>query len=284
MIAASMIFALNANAGLFGKSSNLITNGGFEEVRNNSPKDWRVKDQPLPEGITVEVSQDRPHSGKNCLLLNHTIMGDTMVIQNLKVTPEKCYMATVWIRTENVAQQPGSANLTLLYLDGAGGIEGILTAQEFSDTGNEWMKYELPFRARKTKTPLLFGVRFGGQGVANQGKVFYDDVEVKEIPDRDDAIGFYIPGGEPSSETPPASPFVPSKTLIFIVVGTLIVGFLVFLEFNLSQKEKKEQAEAEAKSEFDQVGQACDEQAVGEQAVDEQVADNVAEKKPEPIE
>ncbi|MCL6590252.1 MAG: carbohydrate binding domain-containing protein [Firmicutes bacterium] len=247
MIAISMIFILGANAQLFGKSANLLKNGGFEAARNNFPKDWRNRDEPLPTSVKVEISQDNPHSGKQCLLINNMEPGDTMVIQKMKVKAEKVYLMSVWIRAENVAQQAGSANVTLYY-DGA---PGIITSQEFRDTGSQWIKLEFPFRTLKTKASLVCGLRLGGEGVVNQGKVYFDDIEVKEVSGRDDAITFYVPG-EP--ETPSSNPPIPAKTLLFVITGTLIVCILVFLEFSLSMKEKKEEAEAK-KADLEKTGQ-----------------------------
>lgn len=238
---------------------NLLQNPSFEETSNNLPGAWTNKD-PLSSGATFEVVTSNAHTGSKCLKISNSAPADTMVVQTVPVEKNVTYKVSSWIKTEGILNEAGSANLTLYYVSNGVGCKGIYTSKEYSDTGNQWT--ELTFFI-KTRTdiddPLTLSVRLGGQGTANQGTAYFDDVileKIENIPAGAEVFDFnaHIPEDSSSNSSSSldaskntaldatsqdSSGFTGSKNLIIIVVGILILGLIIFAEYKLSILRKK---------------------------------------------
>lgn len=172
------LFNLSAYAD---KTPNLVKNSGFEEGSNTKSVNW-INFGGLRQGATFSIVDFDHHSGGNCLLISNTKDSDTMVMQQIKVEKGKIYKVNCWIKTEDIKNQPGSANVSLFYVSNGVGSKGIYTSKEFMNTGDKWKKLEFFIKTRgDIDDPLNLALRLGGQGIANKGKAYFDDVELAVV-------------------------------------------------------------------------------------------------------
>jgi dolichyl-phosphate-mannose-protein mannosyltransferase len=232
-----------------GEAANPIKNPGFEETSGVLPKEWVFKEGTVPQGVKYEISKNQPHSGSNCLVITNTEAADTLIIQKVKVKPDQAYHFSCWIRTENIAHQPGSANITLYYGDNGFGCKGIITSKEFSNTGNQWQLLDFNFKTLKIADPLSIAIRLGGQGTKNQGTAYFDDLSMELIKNPGVSTvfaSFFVPGKEQTSSNQNSGAPVSGNSnpiVIYIILGILGLGLLAYFEIKLTKKEKKDNPE-----------------------------------------
>lgn len=247
-----LIIALGAAGGpVFAENTNLVKNPGFEQLTNNFPTDWAVNESsPSADQVKVEVSNNQPHSGSYCLKIENGAMRDSMAIQTLNVKKDKVYLVSCWVRAENILNSAGSANITLYYDNNGINCKGIITSPELQSTNNQWSKLEFKFRTLKISSPFYLGVRLGGQGTVNQGIAYFDDVTLQESDDSGQLYTFFIPGASSSSNTNDnGGAKGPNKVIIYVILGILAIGLLVFMESKLGKKGKKTETEDESEAE-----------------------------------
>ncbi len=238
----------------YGASPNLIKNPGFEEVSGTLPAEWTYKDGDLPQGVTYGISKNAPRSGSNSLVITNTEEFDTIIAQKLKVQQDKVYRISCWIRAENIANQPGSANITLYYVDNGFGCKGIYTSRELSNTGNQWQLLEFYIKTLKISDPLSIGVRLGGQGTKNRGTAYFDDLTVELVQNPGSNLQieqFFVPGKQQDTGNQTGNPGSPKSNpiIIYVILGLLGLGLLAYFEIKLTKKEKKENDSVEDKDE-----------------------------------
>jgi len=155
---------------------NLVKNPGFEEMINGVPMGWKNS---IKVGVSVNIDESG-HTGSKSLHIKNSVMADTMVTQNLSVKKGKTYKVSGWVRAD-IKNQPGSANITLFY-DSILSDKGIYTSKELRNTNGQWEKIEFSIKTRNDiDDPLTIALRLGGQGIENEGEVYFDDIEVVEI-------------------------------------------------------------------------------------------------------
>ena len=226
---------------------NILKNPGFEQSQNGLPSGWNFMNG-ISQDAKMDLSKTKPHSGTSCLTIENINPTDTMIIQNLEVQPEKVYKVSGWLKTENIQNQAGSANITLYYVNNGYGCKGIYTSTEYQNTGNKWAKMEFYIRTLKESSPLTLGLRLGGQGTKNKGKVFFDDLSVELVNNPAVPVSnFFIPtdmksgnsasSSNPANNTPGSSPH---NVLLFTVLGILGLGVLIYFEHKVSKNKQAE--------------------------------------------
>lgn len=221
------------------EGGNIIKNPGCEEVSNGVPVNWSSSAY-KQAGAEFVAEEGKAHSGAKCYTIINKEPNDSKIIQEVNVQAGKVYKVSCWIRTENVKQQAGSANITLLH------GSGIYTSQEFSDTNNNWANLEFYIRTVKNGgDKLSIVLRLGGQGTLNQGKASFDDVDMELVENPDSNLkinSFYIPGssgsasagsneGNNSGTSSPGS----NKTILYIIIGLFVITLIVFIEMKFSK-------------------------------------------------
>lgn len=281
-LAAVLIMTLGAVGGpVFAENANLIKNPGFEQLTNNFPTDWAISEGTASaDMVKVEVSNQQPHSGSNCIKIQNDAMRDSMAIQTVNVKKDTVYQLSCWIRSENILNEAGSANITLYYDNNGIDCKGIITSTEFQNTNNQWTKLEFKFRTLKINSPFYVGVRLGGQGTVNQGIAYFDDLTLQESNDTGDLLTFFIPGNSGSTNTGTTGSG-PNKVIIYVILGILAIGLLVFMESKLGKKGKKNESEEEAEDESEEEEGAEDEEVEEEEeeSEDDEVQDEDQGKK-----
>jgi hypothetical protein len=161
------------------KNENIIENPSFEEAASNEVNPWYKEAYNKDSNATqFNVSDQNPHSGKKCVVVDNKVENDSRYMQVLKVSSKANYKLSCWIRTENVGQNAKGANLSIGgCLDLAGDIRG---------TNGKWEYAEMYAKVGKGIDSINVSVGVGGYGSINTGKAWFDDVKVekvKKIPD-----------------------------------------------------------------------------------------------------
>ena len=84
-----------------------LRNGGFEEFTKNKFKGFNFHDQP---GEISFVDTQIKHSGAAALRLENFTAnphGHGRVMQEIRVTPHRCYRINLWVKTENLQPTSG---------------------------------------------------------------------------------------------------------------------------------------------------------------------------------
>ncbi len=243
-----MVFVSLLSVPGYCETQNLLKNPSFEESNNGKATNWDLYDGANKQGVTCTVVKDGPQEGSSSFKISNTVPNDTLVTQKIATEPEKVYKVTYWLKTENIKNQGGSPNVTLFYVSNNSGCKGILTGPEISNTNNKWQKQEFYFTTLKgVNDPLTFCLRLGGQGTVNEGSAYFDNLSVT-LEDKADAslknYGFYVPDSAPASDSNGSAASDSSKpfnfkTPLFILLGIVVLGLLIFVELKLSKRNKQ---------------------------------------------
>lgn len=237
------------------EEANRLKNPGFEELSGKMPANWSASAyKNTPDEVEFLVEEGNAHSGERCLSIVNRELNDSKVEQSITIEPGKIYKVSCWIKTENIMQQAGSANITIFQ------DQAIYTSQEFADTNGEWRKLEFQIRAlEKHGNVFRLILRLGGQGICNKGKASFDDVSVQMMEKPESSIptyNFYVPGGgsggvasSNEGHKTGTKPSGMNRALLYIAVGAVALFLIVFIEIRLSRKKGGEVEEDELKYE-----------------------------------
>lgn len=153
------------------EQGDVLKNGGFEEYGGNVFAGYRFHDQP---GEISFVDTRIYHSGKASIRLENfraNQYGHGRVMQEIKVIPHRCYLVSVWVKTENL--QPADAfNITVL-----GGNRSLAPRRFNLPSTTDWRKITMVFNSMDHDKVRVYAGLWGGRS----GKVWIDDWSVKEI-------------------------------------------------------------------------------------------------------
>ena len=150
----------------------MIKNGGFElplsPAYNPYPLNWNTG-QSMP---VVHFSRDdrNVRSGSWSVSIQAATINDAWFFQEMTVEPEKQYMLTGWIKTQNVSNGIG-ANLSLI---------GTWTHTKGLLGTNDWTRVSLPF-ASGSSTTITIGARLGYWNGLSTGTAWFDDLRITPI-------------------------------------------------------------------------------------------------------
>lgn len=148
-----------------------LLNGGFEEFNKNKFKSYAFHDQP---GEISFADTQVKHTGAASLRMENFTAnphGHGRIMQEVRVTPHRCYRVSLWVKTENL--QPTSA-FQLQVLAG----KRSLAPRTFnlSATG-DWRKLTMVFNSFDCQNVRLYAGLWGGKA----GKIWLDDWSIEEV-------------------------------------------------------------------------------------------------------
>lgn len=148
-----------------------LANGGFEDFTDHRFQGFKFHDRP---GEVSFVDTTVRHGGAASLRLENftaTPQGHGRVMQEVRVTPRRCYRVSLWVKTEEL--QPVSA-FRVQVLAG----ERTLAPSSFSlsPTG-DWRKVTMIFNSLHFESVRLYVGLWGGKA----GKVWIDDWTLEEV-------------------------------------------------------------------------------------------------------
>jgi len=148
----------------------LLANDGFESAGDQDrPEDW-TPTQWGEGAYHAAWSEDQPHTGKHCVLLESAAGADCAWMQRVEVEPHTKYRLAGWVRTQAVV--PGT------------GCGAFLNVQEIQDvkskviTGtSDWVRVEMVFDSGPHES-IQVNCLLGGWG-RSSGKSWYDDITLE---------------------------------------------------------------------------------------------------------
>ena len=152
----------------------LLANGGFESPgAPDRPDDWEPTQ--WGEGAYRAVwSDDRPRSGRRCVLLESAAGADCAWVQRVEVKPRTKYRLTGWIRTQDVV--PGTGRGAFL------NVQEIQEVKTAVITGlTDWARVEMTFDTGPHET-IQVNCLLGGWGRAS-GKSWFDELTLEPHPE-----------------------------------------------------------------------------------------------------
>ena len=148
-----------------------ISNGGFEEFRENRFNDFNFHDQP---GEISFADTEVKHSGKASLRMENFTAnphGHGRVMQEVHVQPHRCYRVSLWVRTEDL-QPAGAFAISVLNKD-----RSIASLKAPVQATSDWKKIQFLFNSASFDTVRLYAGVWGGKS----GKFWLDDWALEEV-------------------------------------------------------------------------------------------------------
>jgi len=151
-----------------------ILNPGFEQANKNTPKDWRV-DRKL-SGLSIDRTVKHSENASVCLDWKADVSSRRAqrIGQTVFVNPFRSYQLSFWAQTKNYSTRHSGVgvygkNQQPLYIS----LKQLFAAEQ------GWKKYSICFNSlNNTKATIWLG-DFSSRG--RQGKIWFDDVDLREI-------------------------------------------------------------------------------------------------------
>ncbi|MEK3883096.1 glycosyltransferase family 39 protein [Paenibacillus sp. PL2-23] len=165
-------------------ADNLLSNGNFELADGSLPSGWTIEAWVKDEGVShYGLDQNEAYDGERAAYIHNTSDNHARLVQTIKVKPNTSYRFSGYVKTEGVRQDATGAHL---YVDGT-----ALYYPEFKDTNGQWAHLEFYGKTGREQKELLFGVSLGGYGSLNEGRAWFDAVEVAEVANAPDGAELF---------------------------------------------------------------------------------------------
>lgn len=151
--------------------NNLIRNGGFSDVRDQTPAHWETST--WNGTATFEVDHSAGHAETPAVKISSQNGGDVSWSTRVEVKRNTDYRLSAWIKTKSLQSSGGLGALMNLHELQTNGKSESLTGD------NEWTEVSTEFNSGSHDS-LLVNMLFGGWGHAT-GTVWFDDVRLTEI-------------------------------------------------------------------------------------------------------
>ncbi|MCX6909466.1 MAG: hypothetical protein NTY01_15685 [Verrucomicrobia bacterium] len=150
-----------------------IVNGGFEESERNRFKGYRFSDE--PGRITFQDTEVFKEGRASVRIENagkfNPEHGHGRIMQEVAVTPRRCYRLSVWVKTEGLKPARTFGLQVLADKRSLAPFEPNL-----AETG-DWRKLTLVFNSLQFDRVRIYAGLWGGK----EGKVWLDDLRLEEV-------------------------------------------------------------------------------------------------------
>lgn len=148
-----------------------IVNGGFEEFSGQRFPGFNFHDRP---GEVSFVDTAVRHSGRAALRMeNFTVTppGHGRVMQEVRVTPRRCYRVTLWVKTEGL-QPAGAFHVQVL-----AGNRPLAPKNFTVPSTGDWQKVTMLFNSLTFDSVRIYAGIWNGKA----GRIWIDDWTVEEV-------------------------------------------------------------------------------------------------------
>ncbi|MBI5400231.1 DUF2079 domain-containing protein [Candidatus Saganbacteria bacterium] len=155
------------------RQPNLLKNGGFENIKDDQPEDWRIEKWQEKANICVNKTEniDRK-SGFKAAVNIHLGKADSRWVQEVLVKPRTYYHLSGWIKTSGVGPSGQGACIN---------VDDSVFRTEVLSGSQAWRYVEVIGRTDSNQTCLKVQCRLGYFGMPNTGTAYFDDIKLKEI-------------------------------------------------------------------------------------------------------
>jgi hypothetical protein len=156
-------------------ASNQLPNGSFEEASSdaNAPNGWTR--QAFAPGASLTWETDTAHDGLRSARIGNPTPNDAAWTQTVTLEPDRNYLLSGWIKTENIAHVTGGVDAGAnLCLWGTWQRTAALTGT------NDWTYVRMIFNSGPTGIVTICG-RIGYWSGVTTGTAWFDDLQVREI-------------------------------------------------------------------------------------------------------
>jgi hypothetical protein len=163
-------FRAQPREAIFVPDETKLVNGDFEVSRDNRFAGYAFHDQP---GIVSFVDRTIVRSGQAAIRLENFTAnphGHGRVMQEVRVTPQRCYRVSLWVKSENLAPR-GCFQLTVLAKD-----RNIAPLTFDIDGTSEWRRIGAIFNSLEHETVRVYAGVWG----ARAGRLWLDDWTLEE--------------------------------------------------------------------------------------------------------
>ena len=163
-------------------SKNVLSNPGFEEVEGGRPVGWELTSARPEIAPAIASSTDRPHSGRRCLQVSGAgrrgVVGRVVTTCDA-ITPGKDYLATAYVRTENVASVYESVWAMVFWRWSPDTRMPRGAYLDSIEKDGEWWRLSTRVHAPEGVTSAEVSL---GCVLTPEGRVWWDDVSLQEAP------------------------------------------------------------------------------------------------------
>ena len=148
-----------------------LANGGCEEFTGDRLRGFTFHDQP---GVVSFRDTAVKHDGESALRLENFTSnphGHGRVMQEVRVTPRRCYRVSLWVKTEGVA--PTSA----FKIQVLAGPRNLAPRSFGLPATGDWRKLTMVFNSLDCRTVRVYAGLWGGRA----GKLWLDDWKLEEV-------------------------------------------------------------------------------------------------------
>lgn len=207
-------------------ADDILSNGSFEVIDGNLPKDWSVDVWSKHGKTGFYVEHENTHTGNNYITIENNDEDDAKLVQSINVKPNTVYLISCWVKTYDIGENAKGANISV--------IGTVDTSEDITGTSEQWEQLELYGKTGEKQNKMQVAVRIGGYGSLNTGKASFDDFsveEVKDVPSNIKVVNFFNNTFDAPKATANAEiGGVSSRTLIagLFSFAVLIVIYLFF--------------------------------------------------------
>lgn len=170
----------------FALDDTVITNNG--EIIING--DFELGDEywstySYENGVTeFFVDNTVARTGLRSMCIESIADNDARIVQEISVSPNKYYTVTAWVKTRGV---PESTEEKPCYGATISVMDTTYVSKSYHGTSG-WNKLTFSFYTADNQTSVALCFTLGGYGMTNSGKVWFDDITVKEVSKRPDQV------------------------------------------------------------------------------------------------
>ena len=150
-----------------------IANGGFEESERNRFKGFRFSDE--PGRITFQDTEVFKEGRASLRIENagkfNPEHGHGRIMQEVAVTPRRCYQLSVWVKTEGL--KPARAFMLQVLAE----KRSLAPFEPAMQATSDWRKLTLLFNSLQFDHVKIYAGLWGGK----EGKVWLDDLRLEEV-------------------------------------------------------------------------------------------------------
>jgi len=153
---------------------NLVVNPGFDHEFLNSAFDWHYSAQ---SGVTMVLDPTQTHEGSEALLITYSGApnGDAGISQPLPVTPGVAYIASAWVKSEELETANGPQLSVFDY-----NSKQVLARSEETIGSTGWHQVQAAFTPAKETNLVVIRVSREPASTRIQGKFWIDNVHMTQ--------------------------------------------------------------------------------------------------------